>query len=154
MEIWLLRRFSRAWTWQGMHYYSSLDFHLLEESLSLSLHVYMCFCMCPCLSNWRKLQSRYDLNVDLLNVHADKSKFLRFDNFNLKYNPCGHSRLREIFLKQENLSKVCFIITVLNLLVACMFFNDCKLEWELIAFGETFLELVPALCSFHYFCPL
>ncbi|KAF9680053.1 hypothetical protein SADUNF_Sadunf06G0080000 [Salix dunnii] len=47
--------------------------------------------------------SRYDLNVDLLDVHADKSTFHRFDKFNLKYNPCGQSRLREIFLKQDNL---------------------------------------------------
>ncbi|KAK6120249.1 hypothetical protein DH2020_045940 [Rehmannia glutinosa] len=31
----------------------------------------------------------YDLNVDLLGVHADKSTFHRFDKFNLKYNPCG-----------------------------------------------------------------
>lgn len=47
--------------------------------------------------------ARYDLNVDLLDVHADKSTFHRFDKFNLKYNPCGQSRLREIFLKQDNL---------------------------------------------------
>lgn len=46
---------------------------------------------------------RHDLNVDLLDVHADKSTFHRFDKFNLKYNPCGQSRLREIFLKQDNL---------------------------------------------------
>lgn len=46
---------------------------------------------------------RNDLNVDLLDVHADKSTFHRFDKFNLKYNPCGQSRLREIFLKQDNL---------------------------------------------------
>lgn len=44
----------------------------------------------------------YDLNVDLLDVHADKNTFHRFDKFNLKYNPCGQSRLREIFLKQDN----------------------------------------------------
>nr|XP_043635521.1 probable AMP deaminase [Erigeron canadensis] len=47
--------------------------------------------------------SGYDLNVDLLDVHADKTTFHRFDKFNLKYNPCGQSRLREIFLKQDNL---------------------------------------------------
>ncbi len=47
--------------------------------------------------------NRYDLNVDLLDVHADKNTFHRFDKFNLKYNPCGQSRLREIFLKQDNL---------------------------------------------------
>ncbi|CAI5469553.1 unnamed protein product [Closterium sp. Yama58-4] len=45
----------------------------------------------------------YDLNVDLLDVHADKNTFHRFDKFNLKYNPCGQSRLREIFIKQDNL---------------------------------------------------
>nr|KAJ0193394.1 hypothetical protein LSAT_V11C800441490 [Lactuca sativa] len=33
-----------------------------------------------------------DLNVDLLDVHADKSTFHHFDKFNLKYNPCGQSR--------------------------------------------------------------
>ena len=49
------------------------------------------------------LHCRHDLNVDLLDVHADKSIFHRFDKFNLKYNPCGQSRLREIFLKQDNL---------------------------------------------------
>ncbi|KAL7596843.1 hypothetical protein Lser_V15G30466 [Lactuca serriola] len=48
----------------------------------------------------------YDLNGDQLDVHADKSTFHRFDKFNLKYNPCGQSRLREIFLKQDNLIQV------------------------------------------------
>lgn len=42
----------------------------------------------------------YDLNVDTLDMHADSSTFHRFDKFNLKYNPCGQSRLREIFIKQ------------------------------------------------------
>lgn len=45
----------------------------------------------------------YDLNVDTLDMHADKNIFHRFDKFNLKYNPCGQSRLREIFIKQDNL---------------------------------------------------
>eukprot|EP00172_Hildenbrandia_rubra_P004029 Plantae.Rhodophyta-Hildenbrandia_rubra.ctg7416.p1 GENE.Plantae.Rhodophyta-Hildenbrandia_rubra.ctg7416~~Plantae.Rhodophyta-Hildenbrandia_rubra.ctg7416.p1 ORF type:complete len:723 (+),score=113.73 Plantae.Rhodophyta-Hildenbrandia_rubra.ctg7416:1039-3207(+) len=44
----------------------------------------------------------YDLSVDTLDVHADNSTFHRFDRFNLKYNPCGQSRLREIFLKTDN----------------------------------------------------
>jgi AMP deaminase len=48
-------------------------------------------CVCPC---------RHDLNVDTLDMHADKNIFHRFDRFNLKYNPCGQSRLREIFIKQ------------------------------------------------------
>lgn len=45
---------------------------------------------------------RHDLNVDLLDVHADSSTFHRFDKFNLKYNPAGQSELRTIFLKQDN----------------------------------------------------
>ena len=45
----------------------------------------------------------YDLNVDTLDMHADKNIFHRFDKFNLKYNPCGQSRLREIFIKSDNL---------------------------------------------------
>eukprot|EP01134_Creolimax_fragrantissima_P004378 CFRG4378T1 len=44
----------------------------------------------------------YDLSVDTLDVHADKHTFQRFDRFNLKYNPIGESRLREIFLKTNN----------------------------------------------------
>ncbi|KAL5722539.1 AMP deaminase [Ranunculus cassubicifolius] len=54
----------------------------------------------------------YDLNVDLLDVHADKNTFHRFDKFNLKYNPCGQSRLREIFLKQDNLIQGRFLAEV------------------------------------------
>lgn len=42
----------------------------------------------------------YDLNVDTLDMHADKTIFHRFDRFNLKYNPFGQSRLREVFIKQ------------------------------------------------------
>eukprot|EP01133_Synstelium_polycarpum_P008425 gene8425-9911_t len=46
-----------------------------------------------------------ELSVDTLDVHADNNTFHRFDRFNLKYNPCGQSRLREIFLKTDNLIK-------------------------------------------------
>jgi hypothetical protein len=45
----------------------------------------------------------HDLSVDTLDVHADKNIFHRFDKFNLKYNPFGQSRLREVFIKQDNL---------------------------------------------------
>ncbi|XP_064470636.1 AMP deaminase 2-like isoform X6 [Ornithodoros turicata] len=44
----------------------------------------------------------YDLSVDMLDVHADRNTFHRFDKFNTKYNPIGESRLREIFLKSDN----------------------------------------------------
>ncbi|XP_042882584.1 AMP deaminase 2-like isoform X7 [Penaeus japonicus] len=44
----------------------------------------------------------YDLSVDMLDVHADRNTFHRFDKFNAKYNPVGESRLREVFLKTGN----------------------------------------------------
>ncbi|KAK3882003.1 hypothetical protein Pcinc_013589 [Petrolisthes cinctipes] len=44
----------------------------------------------------------YDLSVDMLDVHADRNTFHRFDKFNAKYNPVGESRLREVFLKTDN----------------------------------------------------
>ncbi|KAJ3117385.1 AMP deaminase [Phlyctochytrium bullatum] len=47
----------------------------------------------------------YDLSIDTLDMHAHKDSFHRFDKFNLKYNPIGESRLREIFLKTDNLIK-------------------------------------------------
>eukprot|EP01135_Chromosphaera_perkinsii_P004418 Nk52_evm21s280 gene=Nk52_evmTU21s280 len=45
----------------------------------------------------------YDLSIDTLDMHADKNTFHRFDKFNLKYNPIGESRLREIFMKTDNM---------------------------------------------------
>ncbi|KAI9139134.1 hypothetical protein BKA69DRAFT_1110009 [Paraphysoderma sedebokerense] len=45
----------------------------------------------------------YDLSIDTLDMHAHQDSFHRFDKFNLKYNPIGESRLREIFLKTDNL---------------------------------------------------
>ena len=49
--------------------------------------------------------STYDLSVDMLDVHADRNTFYRFDKFNSKYNPVGETRLREIFLKTDNYIK-------------------------------------------------
>ena len=45
----------------------------------------------------------YDLSIDALDMHAHKDSFHRFDRFNAKYNPLGETRLREIFLKTDNL---------------------------------------------------
>jgi len=44
----------------------------------------------------------YELTVDMLDVHADRNTFHRFDKFNAKYNPVGESRLREVFMKTDN----------------------------------------------------
>lgn len=48
----------------------------------------------------------FDLTVDMLDVHADRNTFHRFDKFNAKYNPIGESRLREVFLKTDNFINV------------------------------------------------
>lgn len=45
----------------------------------------------------------YDLTIDMLDCHADRNTFHRFDKFNAKYNPVGESRLREVFMKTDNL---------------------------------------------------
>jgi adenosine deaminase len=48
-------------------------------------------------------QTAYDISIDHLDMHADNT-FHRFDRFNLKYNPVGETRLREVFLKTSNLT--------------------------------------------------
>lgn len=44
----------------------------------------------------------YDLSIDTLDMHSHQDTFQRFDKFNLKYNPVGESRLRNIFLTIDN----------------------------------------------------
>lgn len=58
--------------------------------------------------------SSYDLSVDMLDVHADRNTFHRFDKFNAKYNPIGESRLREIFLKTDNYIQGKYFAQILN----------------------------------------
>ncbi|OWR46546.1 AMP deaminase 2 [Danaus plexippus plexippus] len=56
----------------------------------------------------------YDLNVDILDVHADRNTFHRFDRFNAKYNPVGESRLREVFLKTDNYMNGAYFADILK----------------------------------------
>ncbi|CAK9172214.1 unnamed protein product [Ilex paraguariensis] len=79
----------------------------------------------------------YDLNVDLLDVHADKSTFHRFDKFNLKYNPCGQSRLREIFLKQDNLIQGRYIAEVTKQVLLDLEASKYQV-WSFIVFQTLF----------------
>ena len=87
-HTWHWKKCLRVWIWLGKELFLLLSYSYC--------HIQDCDHIDIC-------GNRYDLNVDLLDVHADKSTFHRFDKFNLKYNPCGQSRLREIFLKQDNL---------------------------------------------------
>ena len=63
----------------------------------------------------------YDLSIDTLDMHAHQDSFHRFDKFNLKYNPIGESRLREIFLKTDNYIKGRYLaeLTKGNLVAWC-----------------------------------
>lgn len=56
----------------------------------------------------------YDLSVDVLDVHADRNTFHRFDKFNAKYNPIGESRLREIYIKTDNHIKGKFFADIIK----------------------------------------
>jgi AMP deaminase len=56
----------------------------------------------------------YDLSVDMLDVHADRNTFHRFDKFNTKYNPVGQSILRDVFIKTDNFVKGKYFAEVLK----------------------------------------
>uniref|UniRef100_A0A5K3FDK6 AMP deaminase n=1 Tax=Mesocestoides corti TaxID=53468 RepID=A0A5K3FDK6_MESCO len=56
----------------------------------------------------------YEMNIDNLDVHADRNTFHRFDKFNAKYNPIGQSQLREVFLKTDNYCKGEFFAHVIK----------------------------------------
>ncbi|CAM9104639.1 unnamed protein product [Choristocarpus tenellus] len=82
----------------------------------------------------------YDLSVDTLDMHASNT-FHRFDRFNLKYNPAGQSRLREIFLKTDNLIAGQYLAQVTREVI-----NDLEaskyqmVEWRLSIYGRKLSE--------------
>eukprot|EP01112_Ceratiomyxa_fruticulosa_P010299 TRINITY_DN2716_c0_g2_i4.p1 TRINITY_DN2716_c0_g2~~TRINITY_DN2716_c0_g2_i4.p1 ORF type:complete len:463 (-),score=81.09 TRINITY_DN2716_c0_g2_i4:574-1962(-) len=83
----------------------------------------------------------YDLSVDTLDVHADKNTFHRFDKFNLKYNPCGQSRLREIFLKTDNLVQGKYLAELTKELFSDLKFSKYQhAEYRLSIYGRKFAE--------------
>ncbi|XP_048449939.1 AMP deaminase 1-like, partial [Rhincodon typus] len=52
---------------------------------------------------FQKLQLNPDnLDLDALNMRADRETFQRFDRFNQKYNPVGANELRALYLKTNN----------------------------------------------------
>uniref|UniRef100_UPI00398EC0FF AMP deaminase 3-like n=1 Tax=Pristiophorus japonicus TaxID=55135 RepID=UPI00398EC0FF len=46
-----------------------------------------------------------NMDIDALNMHADRETFQRFDRFNEKYNPVGANELRALYLKTNNYIK-------------------------------------------------
>ncbi len=95
---------------------------------TLDVHVRSFYYLC-CSYNWLTLQ-------------ADKNTFHRFDKFNLKYNPCGQSRLREIFLKTDNLIKGRFLAELTKELFSDMIFSKYQHAEYLIIMKRFHIQLI------------
>ncbi|KAI9439386.1 AMP deaminase [Russula earlei] len=79
----------------------------------------------------------YDLSIDTLDMHAHQDSFHRFDKFNLKYNPIGSSRLREIFLKTDNYIKGRYLAELTQEVMTDLEqgkYQNC--EWRLSIYGR------------------
>ncbi|KAJ7274151.1 hypothetical protein C8J57DRAFT_1314792 [Mycena rebaudengoi] len=80
----------------------------------------------------------YDLSIDTLDMHAHSDSFHRFDKFNLKYNPIGESRLREIFLKTDNYIKGRYLAELTQELMTDLEqskYQNC--EWRISIYGRS-----------------
>lgn len=78
----------------------------------------------------------YDLSIDTLDMHASQT-FQRFDKFNLKYNPIGESRLREIFLKFDNMVKGKFLAELTSEVIDDLETNKYQfMEYRLSIYGR------------------
>ncbi len=80
----------------------------------------------------------YDLSIDVFNMHAHKDSFHRFDRFNMKYNPIGEGRLREIFLKTNNLIKGKYLAELTRELIGELEETRYQMvEWRLSIYGHS-----------------
>ncbi|KAF9448708.1 AMP deaminase [Macrolepiota fuliginosa MF-IS2] len=80
----------------------------------------------------------YDLSIDTLDMHAHQDSFHRFDKFNLKYNPIGESRLREIFLKTDNYVKGRYLAELTKELMSDLEQSKYQnVEWRISIYGRS-----------------
>lgn len=97
----------------------------------------------------------YDLSVDALNMHA-REAFHRFDKFNLKYNPIGETRLREIFLKTDNHIKGRYLAEVTKEVFSDLVSNKYQFaEYRLSIYGKKrneWTKLSNWICSHKLSC--
>ncbi|KAM6494422.1 AMP deaminase [Amanita muscaria] len=80
----------------------------------------------------------YDLSIDTLDMHAHSDSFHRFDKFNLKYNPIGESRLREIFLKTDNYVQGRYLAEITQEVMTDLEqskYQNC--EWRISIYGRS-----------------
>lgn len=83
----------------------------------------------------------YDLSIDTLDMHAHKDSFHRFDKFNLKYNPVGESRLREIFLKTDNYIKGRYLAEITKEVISDLESSKYQMvEWRISIYGRSVEE--------------
>ena len=83
----------------------------------------------------------YDLSIDTLDMHAHTDSFHRFDKFNLKYNPVGESRLREIFLKTDNYIKGRYLAEITKEVISDLESSKYQfVEWRLSIYGRSLDE--------------
>ncbi|KAL8798633.1 MAG: hypothetical protein Q9182_006508 [Xanthomendoza sp. 2 TL-2023] len=83
----------------------------------------------------------YDLSIDTLDTHAHTDSFHRFDKFNLKYNPVGSSRLREIFLKTDNYIQGRYLAELTREVIADLENSKYQMvEWRVSIYGRTIDE--------------
>jgi len=69
-------------------------------------------------------------------MHANNT-FHRFDRFNLKYNPAGQSRLREIFLKTDNVISGSYLAELTRELMCDLEASKYQLvEWRVSIYGR------------------
>ncbi|KAL8712420.1 MAG: hypothetical protein Q9220_003268 [cf. Caloplaca sp. 1 TL-2023] len=83
----------------------------------------------------------YDLSIDTLDTHAHTDSFHRFDKFNLKYNPVGSSRLREIFLKTDNYIRGRYLAELTREVIADLENSKYQMvEWRVSIYGRSLDE--------------
>lgn len=101
----------------------------------------------------------YDLSIDTLDMHvrtnqllrisismlndlqAHTDSFHRFDKFNLKYNPVGESRLREIFLKTDNYIKGRYLAEITKEVISDLESSKYQMvEWRISIYGRSIEE--------------
>ena len=83
----------------------------------------------------------YDLSIDTLDMHAHTDSFHRFDKFNLKYNPIGESRLREIFLKTDNYIKGRYLAEITKEVISDLESSKYQfVEWRVSVYGRSLDE--------------
>ncbi|KAG8530823.1 uncharacterized protein KY384_004180 [Bacidia gigantensis] len=83
----------------------------------------------------------YDLSIDTLDMHAHSDSFHRFDKFNLKYNPIGESRLREIFLKTDNYIQGRYLAELTKEVISDLEASKYQfVEWRISIYGRSIDE--------------